>query len=186
MTEVHTTEVTLDEWSSGKLAEILYNRGFHHAGGKPVGEVDYKLGKYKVEITQTITEEPKEVLLEAEKEFRKEVEVEKVADYQGKPVGLGSNTEEAVEKLKAGKGLVGQVQAQLWAGGNKDVFREAGWEIGKEPKIGRIEGIEYISNMEAELIARGAKHESGRLVGVVGYDFQDGYVLVVQTVLVEG
>lgn len=198
MTEVHTTEVTLAmvQGQPRELVELLKFRGFLGEEGSLAGEVTFETRRTGlVQVTQTLEEGYSQgILKKAEEEFRKEVEVDRVADYQGKQVGLGSNTEE-VEKLKAGKGLVGQVQAQLWAGGNKDVFREAGWEIGEEPKIEfqkiwRIEDTEVVPQdmgvlMEV-LISKGARHTGRELDGIIGYGFQDGWVAVVQTVLEEG
>lgn len=191
MAEVHTTHVTQEEWNSKQLVENLRSQGFKVGGGILVGGITCEPDERTemVKITQTIEGEHREdfqvrgksqlVLEEAEKKA--------VQDRMGEgarvPMGRWVEQEAARYKKFASSEKVIDAQSRLGLGVTKQE-QARGIEF---QKIWRISEEEYHGNDLIDiLIAKGARHTDGKLDGVVGYDWQEGWVVVVQTVLVSG
>ena len=182
MTEAHITHLSQEEWDSKHRRTLLKSRGFKVEGGKVMGEVTWNLcWANTVRVVQVIKEGH-----EAE-------------------IGLGNEDKGLTEEIEEAKRLVAKLGKAVERYEGERIVEEAGWgktaarivEDQKKREAEQAAGIEFqrvwmISKMDYELrgvnnciISQGARHKHGKLDGVVGIDHQEGWVVVVQTVLSE-
>ena len=103
-------------------------------------------------------------------------------------IGLGNEDKRLMEDIEEAKRLAGElakkakgIERYIEVGGMAE--QAEGIEF---QKIWRIPMMEYnLRGGDNWVISQGARHTDGKLDGVVGYAWQKGWVVVVQTVLAE-